>query len=59
MMHLDRSKDGLGGWVDDLRSRMHANKAVVALAAKIARMVWVILTRPGATYERRPPMAAV
>lgn len=45
MMHLDRSKDELGGWV-------------VALAAKIARIVWVVLTKPGATYERRPPMTA-
>ena len=55
MMHLDRSKDRLGMWVDQLRGRMHPNKAVVALAAKIARIVWVILTTPGATYERRPP----
>ena len=58
MMHLDRSKDGLGGWVDALRARMYPNKAVVALAAKIARIVWVVLTKPGATYERRPPMTA-
>ncbi|MEO0655577.1 MAG: IS110 family transposase [Pseudomonadota bacterium] len=58
MMHLDRSTDRLGGWVDALRARMHANKAVVALAAKIARIVWVVLTGTGATYERRPPLAA-
>jgi transposase len=58
MMHLDRSKDRLGVWADQLRGRMHANKAVVALAAKIARIVWVILTNPGATYERRSPEAA-
>lgn len=58
MMHLDRSKDRLGAWVDQLRSRMHPNKAVVALAAKIARIVWVIPTTPGATYDRRPPEAA-
>lgn len=58
MMHLDRSKDGLGGWADKLRERMHPNKVVVALAAKIARIVWVILTKPGATYDRRPPAGA-
>lgn len=58
MMHLDRSKDRLGTWVDQLKARMHPNKAVVALAAKIARIVWVVLTTPGATYERRPPEAA-
>lgn len=55
MMHLDRGKDRLGTWVDQLKERMHPNKAVVALAAKIARIVWVILTIPGATYDRRPP----
>lgn len=57
-MHLDRSKDRLGVWADQLRGRMQANKVVVALAAKIARIVWVILSTPGATYERRPPKAA-
>ncbi|MEM8644035.1 MAG: IS110 family transposase [Pseudomonadota bacterium] len=58
-MHLDRSKDRLGVWADELRGRMHANKVVVALAAKIARIVWVILSTPGATYERRPAKSAV
>lgn len=58
MMHLDRSKDRLGRWADELRARMHSNKVVVALAAKLARIVWVILTVPGATYERRPPAGA-
>jgi transposase len=53
--HLDRTRDRLGSWLDGLQSRMHPNKAVVALAAKIARIVWVILTNPGALYERRDP----
>jgi transposase len=51
--HLDRSRDRLGPWLDGLESRMH--KVTVALAAKIARIVWVILTKPGATYDRRVP----
>ncbi|WP_287181622.1 transposase [Mesorhizobium sp.] len=40
--HLDRTRDRLGGWLDGLQSRMHPNKAVAALAAKIARIVWVV-----------------
>ena len=36
---------------------MHVNKVVVALAAKIARITWVIVTKPGALYERRDPTA--
>ena len=57
-IHLDRTRDRLGEWVDALRARMHVNKAVVALAAKIARMAWVILNRPGSLYERREPAFA-
>lgn len=53
MMHLDRNKDRLGSWIDALRLRMHVNKVTVALAAKLARIVWVILTKPGATYIRQ------
>ena len=34
---------------------MHGNKVTVALAAQVARIAWVILTRPGALYERRMP----
>lgn len=53
--HLDRSRDRLGPWLDGLQSRMHVNKVTVALAAKIARIAWAIMTMPGATYERRDP----
>jgi len=58
VVHLDRSRDRLGGWLDALQTRMHVNKVTVALAAKIARMVWAILTKPGASYERRDPAIA-
>ncbi len=34
---------------------MHPNKAIVAVAAKIARIAWVIITNPSALYERRDP----
>ncbi len=55
---LNRSRDRLGRWISQLQSRMHVNKVTVALAAKIARIAWVILTRPGALYERRDPTIA-
>lgn len=57
LLHLDRTRDRLGSWLSALQSRMHANKVAVALAAKIARMAWAIITRPGALYERRDPIA--
>jgi len=34
---------------------VHKNKVIVALANKIARMVWAVLTRPGNLYERADP----
>jgi transposase len=55
VLHLDRSRDRLGAWLDGLEKRMHRNKVTVALAAKIARVAWAVLSRPGATYERRDP----
>lgn len=53
LLHLDRSRDRLGGWLAGLQQRMHNNKAIVALAAKMARIAWVVMTKPGVTYERR------
>ncbi|WP_349510149.1 IS110 family transposase, partial [Bradyrhizobium sp. NAS96.2] len=49
--HLDRTRDRLGSWLDGLQARMHPNKAVVALAAKMARIVWVVLNKPGGTLR--------
>jgi transposase len=42
-------------WITDLQRRMHINKVVVALANKLARIAWVVLTRPGALYQRVDP----
>ena len=57
LMCLDRSRDRLGRWLDDLQSRMHPNKVVVALANKLARIAWVILNRPGSYYLCDTPIA--
>jgi len=54
--HMDRTRDHLGAWLNGLQTRMHVNKVTVALAAKMARIAWVILTRSGAIYERRDPV---
>lgn len=34
---------------------MHKNKVTVALAAKIARILWLVLTKPGASYAQNDP----
>jgi transposase len=56
--HMNRTKDRIGDWLDALESRMHVNKVTVALAAKMARMAWAIIVRPGAIYDRRDPAVA-
>jgi transposase len=56
--HLDRTRHRLGEWLDALQARMHVNKVTVALAAKLARTAWVIITKQGALYERRDPAVA-
>lgn len=58
VLHLDRRRDRLGAWLDCLCGRMHSNKLVVALANKLARIAWTVLTRPGTSYERINPRFA-
>jgi transposase len=55
MIHLDRSRDRIGVWLKALDRRMHRNKAIVALANKIARIAWALLRRPHTIYERIAP----
>ena len=38
VLHLNRTRDRLGVWLDRLQRRMHVNKVVVALANKIAQI---------------------
>ena len=49
---LRKSDTRLGAWLRGLLSRAHPNTAVVALAAKMARIVWALL-RHERTYEAR------
>lgn len=47
---LSRGKTRLGQWLRGLLSRAHSNTVAVALAAKMARIVWALL-RHGTTFE--------
>jgi transposase len=53
MPTLQKSPGRIGEWLRSLLARAHANKAVVALAAKLARMVWALL-RHETVYEAAP-----
>lgn len=45
ILHTDRERHRMGVWVNQLESRAHRNVAVVALANKLARMSWAVLTQ--------------
>jgi transposase len=49
---LSRGNTRLGQWLRGLLARAHSNTVVVALAAKLARIVWALL-RHGGTFEHR------
>ncbi len=49
--------DGLLVWAKSLLARMHWNKAVVALANKLARIIWVLMAN-GGLYQPRPASTA-
>ena len=53
--HLARRCDARGRWLQSLLARAHQNVVVVALANKMARMAWAVLT--GQSY-RHPTMTA-
>jgi transposase len=57
MPALASSKTRLGEWLRGLLARAHANTAVVALANKLARIVWAVL-RNGRRFEAAAATAA-
>lgn len=49
----NRSRHAVGAWLDGLDARVHKNVATVALANKLARISWSVLTG-GQTYKEEP-----
>jgi transposase len=47
---LSRSDTRIGKWLRGLQARAHSNTVVIALANKMARIVWALL-RHGGTFE--------
>lgn len=57
MPSLAKSATALGGWLRGLLVRAHPNTVVVALANKLARIVWAVL-RHGREFERAGVLAS-
>jgi transposase len=49
-LYLNRESHALGRWLRALEARTHRNKAVVALANTLTRIVWAVPTKPGSVY---------
>jgi transposase len=54
---LANAETGLSQWLRGRLARAHKNTVVVALAAKLARIVWAVL-RSGQLFELRTASAA-
>lgn len=50
LRHAHRGDDALRRWVQQVSGRVHRNKVAVALANKLARVAWAVLTR-GETFR--------
>jgi transposase len=55
--HMKRDKSALGEWLRGLEARTHRNVAVIALANKIVRICWKVLSG-GQDYQLYPARAA-
>jgi hypothetical protein len=53
---IGRTPSALGLWLSDLSARSHRNVTVVALANKMARTAWAILSR--GTHYCAPSLVA-
>jgi transposase len=50
LVHFAKTSTRIGAWIRQLLTRAHPNVVVVALAAKLARIVWAVL-RHGRAFE--------
>lgn len=55
--NLNREKTRLGRWIAQLERRAHHNIVIVAVANKLVRICWKILTS-GAQYRKESPLLA-
>jgi transposase len=53
MQRRAKQSSGLGAWLAQLTARTHRNVAIIALANKLARIAWAVLTR---NEVYRPPI---
>ena len=45
VLRVNRQRSLLGGWISSLEARAHRNVVIVAVANKLARTAWAVLTK--------------
>ena len=55
VLRIKRDRVPIGAWMDALEARAHRNVLIVAMANKLARIAWAVLSRG---EEYRPCAAA-
>jgi transposase len=58
LLRVKYDTGGFGQWVHRLAARAPRNKVIVAIANKLARIAWVVLSS-GNEYQHQPVAAAV
>ena len=56
LKHVARYQDAQAQWLRQLLQRRHRHVVAIALANKLARVIWVVLAK-GAVYQRPAPVA--
>ena len=44
MLRIKRNRVPIGAWMDGLEARAHRNTLIVAMANKMARIAWAVLS---------------
>lgn len=57
LQQTKRERIPMGAWLTELEARVHRNVAVVALANKLARIAWAVLTK--GEYQRTPNLRPI
>ncbi len=57
MRWVEKKEDAVSHWPRDLKQRRHTNVAIVAMANKLARIAWAVMTTGKAFDSARGALA--
>ncbi|WP_420827266.1 hypothetical protein [Halochromatium roseum] len=57
LMRIEKKEDAVSQWAKNLKQRRHPNVAIVAMANKLARIAWAVMTTGKAFDAERGALA--